>query len=72
MSLLRHFGEEINVNRVANGEFTPEARAFICGAAAAGSSHREIAETVGALAPEVVTRIINPVKTTGTAKNGNR
>jgi hypothetical protein len=45
MSLLRHFGDEINFNRVANGEFTPETKAFMCGAA----------EAVGVLAPEVVT-----------------
>jgi hypothetical protein len=55
MSLLRHFGDEIDVHRVANGEFTPKARAFMCNAAATGSSHWEIAEAVGASAPEVVT-----------------
>jgi hypothetical protein len=69
---LRYFSDEIDVNRVANGEFTPEARAFMCGVAATGSSHREIAEAVGASAPEVVTRITNHVKTTGTARTANR
>jgi hypothetical protein len=69
---LRQFGTELSVNRVANGEFTPEARGFICGAAMAGESHQRIADAVGAKDSSTVTRIIKRVSTRKTGVTANR
>jgi transposase len=71
MSELRRFGTELSVNRVSNGEFTPEARAYMCGAADGGASHSQIAEAVGASSRQVVTQTINRTRSRGNARSGN-
>jgi hypothetical protein len=47
MTQLRQLGTELSVNCIANGEFTPEARGFVFGAAAAGESYNRIAKALG-------------------------
>jgi hypothetical protein len=71
MDQLGQFGTELSVNRVANGEFTPAARGFTYGAAAAGESHSRIAKAVGAKDSSTVTRIINRISTKKTAVTAN-
>lgn len=72
MSALRRFGTELTVNRVANGEYTPEARAYMCGAADAGATKQQIADAVGAPTRQAVTRIITRTKARKTATTANR
>jgi transposase len=72
MSELRRFGTELSANRVANGEWTPEARTDMIGAADAGVSLSKIAEAVGASQRGVVSRVISRTKARGTSKTANR
>jgi hypothetical protein len=72
MTQLRQFGTELSVNRVANGEFTPEALGFMFGAAAAGESHSRIAKALGAKDTSTVSHTINRMHTRKTGVTANR
>jgi hypothetical protein len=72
MSELRRFGTELSANRVTNGEWTPEARTYMVGAADAGVSLSKIAEAVGASQRGVVSRVISRTKPRETSKTANR
>jgi hypothetical protein len=71
MTQLCQCGTELSVNRVANGEFTPEARGFMFGAAAAGESHSRIAKALGAKDTSTVSHTINRMHTRKTGVTGN-
>jgi hypothetical protein len=72
MTQLHQFGTELSVNRVANGEFTPEARGFMFGAAAAGESHSRIAKALGAKDISTVFHTINRMHIRKTGVTANR
>ncbi|KXJ84978.1 hypothetical protein Micbo1qcDRAFT_237621 [Microdochium bolleyi] len=62
MSQLRQFGDIISGNRQRCQDFTPEQRAFMLGAAAAGAKHSEIAEALNTKRQRVGEQIAKATK----------